>query len=117
MIDYISENRLKPYLTKTNNNNLDDALDLYDWNIKLSESLYSSLCYFEIILRNVCNRKLIKDFGIDWLYNNEILSGDNKIKGQWAIDEINKTEKKISITRSKITNNDIVSNLELGFLG
>lgn len=41
MIDYISENRLKPYLAKTNNN-LDDALDLYDWNIKLSESLYSS---------------------------------------------------------------------------
>lgn len=88
---------------------------MYNWNIKLSESLYSSLCYFEIMLRNVCNRKLVKDFGIDWLHNNEILGGDNKIKGQWAIDEIGRIEKKISTNKDKVTNNDIISNLELGF--
>lgn len=73
--------------------------------------------YFEIILRNSCNNKLIKEFGEEWYKNNVLLNGDNKDKGKWAIKEINKAKEKILKNKNctNINNGAIVSNSELSF--
>jgi hypothetical protein len=95
---------------------------LYEWNLKISESLYTPLNYFEIVFRNICNNKLKKDLGDDWYLNNNVLLGNNTQTGQWTVNEIQKTMKKIMKNKTKkgfvdyqITINDIVSNLEFGF--
>ena len=91
--DYLSEERLKTYLDFTNNDK-EKAIELYDWNIILCESLYSLLSYFEVILRNICNNKLIEKFSENWYLNIKLLQGNNPEKGEWAINKINETIKK-----------------------
>ena len=98
------------------------AIELYDWNITLCESLYSILSYFEVILRNICNNKLIEKFSKNWYLNIKLLQGNNPEKGEWAINKINETIKKIqkrkrekNININYLTNGDIISNLEFGF--
>ena len=120
MENFLTENRLKKYLLFTNNN-IKRSLELYDLNVKVSESFYALLCYFEVFLRNFCNEKLIKEIGENW-FDNKILKGNNKNKSQKTIEEIEKTKSKIikykqekKIINYIPTNADIVSNLEFGF--
>ena len=56
--DYISEDRLKPYLVKTGYN-LKEATELYKINLKYSSQLYKVLSLFEVFLRNAINNELI----------------------------------------------------------
>ena len=106
------------------NNNSKKALTLYDWNVKLSESLYTPLNYFEIILRNACNEELTKEFGKLWYLNSKIMLGSNPKKGGYANEKISKSYKKLTGNGKKykkgtnilsIKQCDIISNLELGF--
>ena len=120
MENFLTENRLKKYLLFTNNN-IKRSLELYDLNVKVSESFYTLLCYFEVFLRNFCNEKLIKEIGENW-FDNKFLKGNNKNKSQKTIEEIEKTKSKIikykqekKIINYIPTNADIVSNLEFGF--
>jgi hypothetical protein len=117
-IKYLSQERLSPYL-KLARNNFELAMNLYSWNIKLSESFYGVLCYFEVALRNVCSEKLRKELGDGWFHNKKLLSGNNPENDSWAIDKIRKTEDKIrdsKRSRSYLpTNGDMISSLELGF--
>ena len=53
----LSRPRLAPYL-KASNDNLRDALRLYQWNIDLSGAVYESLHVFEVILRNAMDPQL-----------------------------------------------------------
>ena len=86
MENFLTENRLKKYLLFTNNN-IKRSLELYDLNVKVSESFYTLLCYFEVFLRNFCNEKLIKEIGENW-FDNKILKGNNKNKSQKTIEEM-----------------------------
>ena len=117
---FLSSERLKGYLDKTKTKS--EAIDLYEKNIFLSSKLYFLLNFFEIFLRNYCNEKLKKELGSDWYMKTDILLGDNKEKGQWAIDQIKLTKEKIEKNKKEkrivdypILLDDIVSNLELGF--
>ena len=56
--DYISEDRLKPYLVKTGYN-LKEATELYKINLEYSSQLYKVLSLFEVFLRNAINNELI----------------------------------------------------------
>ena len=113
---FLSKYRLEPYLLASNNDK-EKAIELYNYNISLSKSLYLLLNYFEIILRNACNNKLIEKFKNDWMFNNYILDGNNPEKGKWAIDKIKETDQKIKNRKNdnNISYNDIVSNLDFGF--
>lgn len=118
---YITKDRLKTYIDNTGNNEA-KAVEFYEWNTAISESLYTPLSYFEITLRNVCNERLRKEFGENWCSNNNILSGNNIEKGKWAINKIIEVESKVikrkaekKILNYKVTLGDIISNLEFSF--
>lgn len=117
---FLSKEGLDKYLQFTNND-IRKAVKLYELNIEISESLYLPLNYFEVFLRNHCNNKLVKEIDNNW-FNSNILLGNNKEKGQWAIHKIKEAKSKIIKHKKekKILNyvpnsNDIISNLELSF--
>lgn len=122
IIELLSIERISTYQNLCDNDDI--ALTLYDWNIKLSESLYTPLNYFEIILRNACNKELTKEKGKLWYLNNTLMSGANPIKGGYAKTEIQRTYKKLIGYGKKyrketkiesINQSDIISNLKFGF--
>ncbi|MDR0423110.1 MAG: hypothetical protein LBH46_00800 [Rickettsiales bacterium] len=107
----LSKDRLNKYLLLTNNDK-EKAVLSYENNIEVSKNLYPLLNHFEIILRNYCNSKLIKEIGENWYLSN-ILDGENKEKGKWAVNEVLKVKNKIK--KNNITNGDVVASLEFGF--
>lgn len=126
MIDYssleqfLSEERLNKYLKYTDND-IKLAIKLYELNIEISQSLYLPLNYFEVFLRNYCNNKLVKEINNSWL-NSNILFGNNKEKEKLTFKKIEevklriiKHKKENNILNYIPNNNDIVSNLDLGF--
>ena len=72
LVNLLSKNRLEKYLLFTNND-ISKSIELYDLNLKLSESLYTPLSYFEIFLRNTCNNKLKKELGDYWFDNKKVM--------------------------------------------
>ena len=62
----ISPERMQRYLVACNNNTR-KAMTLYRYNIKLSQELLAFIGYFEVALRNKINKRLITQFGNDWL--------------------------------------------------
>lgn len=64
----ISEPRLRTYLDESSDR-LDEALMLYERNVRLSESFYTPLQSLEVCLRNSLNRCMKERYGADWLYN------------------------------------------------
>ena len=64
--DIISPERMQRYLVACNNNTR-KAMTLYRYNIKLSQELLAFIGYFEVALRNKINKRLITQFGNDWL--------------------------------------------------
>ena len=79
------------------------------------------LNYFEIFLRNYCNNKLVNEINNNWL-NSNILFGNNKEKEKLTFKKIEevklriiKHKKENNILNYIPNNNDIVSNLDLGF--
>ncbi|MBS3029801.1 MAG: Abi family protein [Dolichospermum sp. DET50] len=108
-----SEARLSRYLIATNQDKL-EALKLYKLNMRLSESLYSFLCIFEITLRNRISNVLAQEFGDNWFEEKEGKWLNGKASTEWqaktgntqrarllkqidkAKEEINKQNKKIN---------------------
>lgn len=67
--DLLSDARLVRYLTATNYDQA-KALDLYHFNIILSQQMFGLISLFEIVLRNKINNVMIKETGDkDWLLN------------------------------------------------
>lgn len=64
----LTPRRLAKYLT-ANNNNLDQALKLYEENTKLAESFYTPLQGVEVCLRNCIQQQLATTYGADWFQN------------------------------------------------
>jgi hypothetical protein len=66
LLKSISGQRLSTYLAETGGD-LDAALTLYEWNVRLAESLYGPLQCLEISLRNALNDQLQLSYGPDWM--------------------------------------------------
>lgn len=102
----LTASRLSAY--KNNDENYEETLARYLYNIELCRALYSSLHFFEICLRNkideilsqLCNRN-------DW-YTIIPLSDS-------AINKLEEVKKRISDGGKAITHERIVSELSLGF--
>jgi len=108
----ISEPRIYPYIrSTTGNNNLQKAIQLYEYNIRLCESLYSILHTFEITFRNKLDQVLIAKYGEMWYSNPCLLLFDNREKEQ--IDSIK--IKKIIKDYKLLSYKEIIPNLSLGF--
>jgi len=114
----ISEPRIQPYLLATRDgNDFSMAIQLYQYNIQLCESLYSSLHTFEITFRNKLTQSLISNYGEMWHSNQSSLFFEEQ--------EIEQLNKRDVIAENKIIGNDYkcysynrkidITKLSLGF--
>ena len=70
---------------------------------------YSSLSYFEIILRNKIDKVFSKYLGDDWIFKDEYIIGRNQDNMKNALAHIKDTKK------NHTDKNHIISELNLGF--
>lgn len=103
--DLLSEKRLAKYKDISKEN----AVACHLFNCELAESFYSSLSYFEIILRNKIDRIFSKYLGDDWIFKDEYMIGRNQDNMKSALAHIKDTKK------NPTDKNHIISELSLGF--
>lgn len=108
---FLSKQKLEPYLKETNGSK-DKALNLFKYNLELSSQMYKALQIFELSTRNIFNIYLSRRYGTNWLNREEILNGNN---GEYydLIKNINTAKERIN--KDSFDNNDILSNLSIGF--
>ena len=68
---WLSQKRLAPYLAVCGGN-VEQALDLYEWNISLGQVLMRDVAHFEVALRNAYDRVMGERWrGAHWLLDDE----------------------------------------------
>lgn len=67
----LTRERLDKYLIESNQD-LDSAISLYEWNMKVSEAFYTPLQCLEICLRNSIHNILTNDYCEDWFQDQNI---------------------------------------------
>lgn len=77
-IEWISSDRLKPYLDNTWNCE-EKALELYALDRRLSAQLFQDISYLEVALRNSLHRYLTEKYGDDWYARVEV-GFDNRVR-------------------------------------
>lgn len=87
----ISRARLDKYLIEMNGD-LDTSLELYEYNIRVSETFYTPLQNLEICLRNTIDECMSNTYGPDWFHNgvcgltidaqNEVLAAYQELGGE-----------------------------------
>ena len=105
---FLSKEKLEAYVAIANDK--EKALDLYKDNLNISAYLYKLIQVFELSTRNIFNVYLSKRYGNDWINRNDILTGNNN-KNERLLDNIKHAKRDNKIR----DNNDIISNLSLGF--
>jgi len=109
IIKNISSERFKPYLEMAEGS-ISSAIKLYEFNIKISESFYSSLHNVEIFLRNNFHSAMMEIYGEKWFLNRNLLAGTSgrEFVNIVKVDDI--------IAKLKTSNtSDVISNLSFGF--
>ncbi len=104
----ISEPRFSTYLSNTGGN-IDKALDLYLWNCRLCESLYTPIHILEVALRNNFHDRLSDKYGRQWYdtLEEQLLEKD--------ISKIMEVKKRFIHEKKALNTDDIVASLSLGF--
>ncbi len=105
IIDGLSKDRLEKYF-KESDGDENIAFSLYEKNTRLSESFYTPIQGFEVLLRNKVHQSISKDFGDDWL-----ISGSMKFE-YFHEDSISKTIEK---SKTELTTPKLIAELNLGF--
>lgn len=128
---FLSKERLSKYLILANDNK-EEAIKLYELNLKYSANLYVVLSCFEIVLRNLINGEMIK-YSSNWILNLSII--DNKIMNNLGkMKQLNantimyykeffkeqeklikEADNSLKKDRKNIDNNYLVSRLNFGF--
>jgi IS5 family transposase len=103
----LTRERLEKYLSDSGDK-LDDALTLYERNMRLSEAFYTPLQCMEVCLRNKLNEQLVNRYGENWFQN-----GSGAQLGHDAYEQIDRA--KTDIKKPVITPDDIIASLHLGF--
>ncbi len=102
--DLLSQKRLDKYKDVSK-----DAVSCHLFNCELAESFYSSLSYFEIILRNKIDKVFSKHLGDNWVFQAEYIIGRNQDNMKNALAHIKDTKK------NPKDKNHVISELSLGF--
>ena len=105
IIDGLSKDRLEKYLKESDGDG-NIAFSLYEKNTRLSESFYTPIQGFEVLLRNKVHQSISKAFGDDWL-----ISGSMKFE-YFHEDSISKTIEK---SKTELTTPKLIAELNLGF--
>jgi hypothetical protein len=103
----LSLERLAPYLELAEKDRV-YAIRLYEWNARVSESLYSLLQGLEVTLRNKINQVLSQAFGQEYWWDVCGLQ-------QKQIDEVHKAIERILDDGRDVTSGRIVAELMFGF--
>lgn len=123
LVAIISEPRLKKYLDEAKkcysspDEQMDHALRLYAWNTALCAAFYGPIQALEIALRNAINQQLINKFGTEWYEQDSgIQFQDSGIQfDEKALGQIEKVKEHLNRRKIKITADNIVAQLSLGF--
>lgn len=107
IVDLLSPKHLEKY----NHMPLKDAVQCHLYNCELAESFYSSLSYFEIILRNKIDKVFSKYLGEDWIFNPEYHICKNKNHYEDTLKRIER-EKDCSYLKNR---DCIISELTFGY--
>lgn len=104
-----SQERLEGYMSHAScNNNKDEALIAYSWNIELSQAFYPALQIFEIALRNSLHMSIAQHFQTEKWFELPFLHQIEEMK-------INKAKEKIKDRKKMLTSGRIVAELSFGF--
>ena len=103
--DLLSQKRLDKYKGVSK----EDAVKCHLYNCELAEAFYSSLYYFEIILRNKIDLVFSKYLGEDWIMNPKYIVDRNRDNMNSAISHMKDTKK------NPTDKNHLISELSLGF--
>ena len=105
--DLLSAKRLSKYQDISTQ----DVVSCHLFNTELAESFYTSLSYFEIILRNKIDMVLSKYLGEDWIFNPSYHIGKNEKHFEDALQRI-EHEKGVPYLKNK---DCIISELVFGY--
>jgi len=108
VVDIISRERLENYLIASGHNE-QRALDLYGWNIEISEAFYPLLNAVEVCLRNIISNHMIDMYGQQWWNNDDYL--DQIDRGKRIVRAARDKVKR----RSAVTSGRMVAELNFGF--
>ena len=103
--DLLSQKRLDKYKGVSK----EDAVKCHLYNCELAEAFYSSLYYFEIILRNKIDLVFSKYLGEDWIMNPKYIVDRNRDNMNSAISHMKDTKK------NPTDKNHLISELSLRF--
>jgi len=103
----ISRDRLSVYRTRGNTQK--DIHCKYLWNICLCESLYPTLNFLEISVRNAISGAMTRQFGPSWFDNQRLPLND------WQKKEIRKANEQIVKSKKSLIPGRVVAELNFGF--
>ncbi|MFM6929016.1 MAG: hypothetical protein ACKOX6_11165 [Bdellovibrio sp.] len=106
LISRISKERLSSY-GYLDGQPLDPVMAKYLWNCALSESLYESLHWLEVSLRNNIHTAAVNAWGYSWLTNGQLLQPEQRLVDE-ALERLQKEGKKTNPE-------DITAALNFGF--
>ncbi|MBN2857989.1 MAG: Abi family protein [Candidatus Delongbacteria bacterium] len=117
---YISQPRLKRYLTATNNSKT-KAMKLYQKNLRVSQAFYPILNLFEIFLRNVIDYQISSHFANpNWIITekNGFMNNPSLLPSKYFLkNSVANAEKTIAGNKGKIpvTSGKVIAELSFGF--
>ena len=85
------------------------ALARYLWNIALSESLYASLHFCEVSLRNTLHSFLSQQYGEEWYDSSQLTLTD------WGVREVQSAQSKLIRAKKPPTPHNTIAELNFGF--
>ena len=117
---WLSGERLAPYLAACDGD-INRALDLYDWNVRLGQVLMRDISHFEVALRNSYDQIMTTRWGDDWLFDDSspvrrpIMR--RAARGELDANRINRKTIDAVLARlpSSATHGALVAGLTLGF--
>lgn len=95
----LSTPRFKTYLDLANGNN-QKAIQIYRWNVAISQSLYPTLHFWEVCLRNKINNFLCWKYNATWPYDPRLIRNLNKNDNRRLSETKERQERARNITRA-----------------
>ncbi len=110
VIRLLSVPRLNTYTTACGGD-INAAIELYQWNLEVSSSLFTAIHYFEVALRNTIDVRLNKDFGgsQSWFDAPETRLSEGGTK------KVHLAKGRVTAAGHQVAHGRVVAELSLGF--
>lgn len=114
--DRLTRGRLRSYLDASDGD-LAAALELYDWNTRVSGAFYEDIGRFEVVFRNALDRGLVelahqRGWSYPWYRRRQLFPGRH---GSKAMDEIANARRRATRRNVAETHGKVIAELNFGF--